>query len=104
MAGIASKHLWEARLKVIGAHSWADKLASNAAAAAAVKNGSALDTDVTAHVTMYVVGTDAGPDEQGANRLVIESVAADLLIWIIWTYCFPHQCHLIAQRQLTRTV
>ena len=54
------------------------------------------------HITAYVVGTDAGPDQVGTCTRVQAELAADISVWLIWTYCFAHQAHLIVKHQLLR--
>ena len=54
------------------------------------------------HLTVYLVCTDAGPDEAGTKTIVLGDTAALLTTWVVWTFCFIHQLHLIIKRQIVR--
>ncbi|CAK0878364.1 unnamed protein product [Prorocentrum cordatum] len=54
------------------------------------------------HITIFIGGTDKGPDCCGMGRHLRHDLAELLWVWWIQTYCWIHQLHLIAKDQLKR--
>eukprot|EP00969_Alexandrium_andersonii_P090130 3980243-Alexandrium_andersonii.AAC.1 len=53
------------------------------------------------HVQIMAFGTDHGPDQQGADTLMRQSISPDdLFTWRVRQWCMQHQIHLAVKRQL----
>jgi len=118
-----SKEMWEHQMHKVGLHTWATKASARQeamAAAVALVPVDACRPPLSpeawrwqqmqldclkgrfTHVSMYLGGTDAGPDQTGTAKLVTKEVADDPYVWVVWVFCVQHQLHLMVKRQLAR--
>eukprot|EP00959_Pyramimonas_sp_CCMP1952_P243887 5098354-Pyramimonas_sp.AAC.1 len=57
---------------------------------------------VAMHISIFNFHTDAGPDQFGCASKLAGYFAFVPRVWTIWSFCFMHQIHLMAGRQLKR--
>ncbi len=55
------------------------------------------------HVAVFVLGTDAGPDQAGCRNNLFVVLAPVHSVVLFWFFCLAHQSHLIVGRGLRRT-
>ena len=58
--------------------------------------------NILRHIRMYKFHTDSGPDQFACDALLAESLEYDCTAGPVWTFCLPHQIHLMVCRQLKR--
>ena len=54
------------------------------------------------HITVYLFGTDHGPEEVGMQKIVVAALHRCPTAWLLWVFCAQHQIHLCVKRQLSK--
>ncbi len=57
-------------------------------------------SDVHVHVKIWLVSSDAGPDQAAAQKMIMYETRQVLDIWIFAQFCLLHQVALMVKRQL----
>ena len=50
----------------------------------------------------FTFATDSGPDQAASAKLIDDDVRDDLYCFVLRSWCWEHQVHLIVKRQLNR--
>ena len=114
-----SKTMWEHQIEKIGAKTWRQESKLNSDLQSLLQAAPDSDVppelasfelarhlrrftcrDIHMHINVYLGTTDCGPDEAAFSRLMEDELWHDVLSWVLWTFCFIHQIHLMTKRQL----